>query len=417
MKDLILKNVKFYDSIISTAMDNNGNVYIDIYQTAKEIGLGHVQIQNQIEMCKNDILLHNGYYEFEAGTFNPKYIVYGLELSYVSIWLLKIVLYRKTIEYSPELPKRLMMFQNELEMTIQEAYKNILFKEEHEVSKVKKRGRPSSTETDLLNEIKSMHQRIDGLYFDFNKFVNFMTSWQKEVQEMMELYDVVMDNISYFTNKEQKKWKDHIYEMIDKLVHPNGSFESRTDVLKYIYMYMNKNYGICWVQEYKDFMIKNNTNMKPATIDVICQNEMYRSILESILVDKISECGISTEDISVEEIEENISDVDKYASLDQIIKPLAEKYNDSGLGNNSTYRKVYNHMATTYKVSWKNHMTRYQNENGTTKFPSKRELIIMKPALLDKFEKSVQDLLNVKTSESEEVVVKDEPVEIIIVEQ
>ncbi len=416
MEDLILKNVKFYDSIINTAMDTNGCIYIDIFQTSRTIGLGISQANSQVELCQNDILLRKGYHEFELGAFNSRYATHGLELSYVSIWLLKIVLYKKTIEYFPDMPQKLALFQNELEITIHNSYKNVMIKEEHEVVHAKKRGRPCiNKEADLINEIRNTNKRIDSLYFDFNKFVSFMTTWKNEVQEMMDLYDIVMDNISYFTNKEQKKWKNHVYEMIDKLMQLDNNYANRTDVLKYIYMYMNKNYGICWDQEYKDFMRQNNTNTKPATIDIICQNEMYRSIFESVLEDKISEYGLNLEE-NIEEDLNNI-DVDKYACLDKIIKPLAEKYNDSSMGNTSTYRKVYSYMATNYKVSWKNHMTRYQNENGTTKFPSKRELIILKPALLEKFEKSVSELLSLNNNVSKETSESEENVEIVIIEQ
>lgn len=412
MEDIILKKVKFYDSIISTALDSDGIIYVDIYQIAKEIGLGTTQANLQVELCKNDIFLHQGYRYFAPGTFKTKYETNCLDLSYVTAWLSRIVIYRGVLERSPEIADSLIRFQKELEKVIEGSYKNVFIKTNDEIIQSKKRGRPCNKDTQLLNEINLIHQRVDSLYFGFNKFTQFMESWSKDMQTMMDMHTLVMNNISYFTNKEKKKWKNHIYELIDKLVKPNGTYDSRTDVMQYIYMYMTKNYGICWDQEYKDFMRENNSSIKPTTIDVICQNEMYRSIFESILEDTISEMGITLE--TEDEHEENeIIDNDKYAHIHAIIAPLAELYNDGSWGYNSTYKKVYKQMSEKYKVSWSNHMTRYMKENGVTKFTSKRDLIISKHSLLDKFEKTVKDMIEECTNKTEEKT----DTEIIIIEQ
>ena len=58
-------------------------------------------------------------------------------------------------------------------------------------------------------------------------------------------------------------------------------------------------------------------------------------------------------------------------------------------------------------------MTRYMKENGVTKFTSKRDLIISKHSLLDKFEKTVKDMIEECTNKTEEKT----DTEIIIIEQ
>ena len=143
---------------------------------------------------------------------------------------------------------------------------------------------------------------------------------------------------------------------------------------------MNKNYGIVWEQEVIDYKNSYDLDYRPSTIDIVYNNETYRSIFDSILIDLISEAKpikISSSTIS----------------LDDIIAPLVEKYEDRSPYGAVTYRKIYKTMENNYKVSWKNHLTRCKKD-GIDK-PKRKDIIMAKPLLKKKFEQSVLDLLKI----------------------
>lgn len=87
---------------------------------------------------------------------------------------------------------------------------------------------------------------------------------------------------------DQAKWKREINSQIKILVNMNDIFKRRSEVLHYIYNYMRRNYGIVWEQDIKEYKERFNLDYKPKTMDVVFDNETYRSIFEAILVDLIA---------------------------------------------------------------------------------------------------------------------------------
>lgn len=84
------------------------------------------------------------------------------------------------------------------------------------------------------------------------------------------------------------KWKREINSQIKMLVNMNDIFKRRSEVLHYIYNYMRRNYGIVWEQDIKEYKEQFRLDYKPKTIDIVFDNETYRSIFEAILVDLIA---------------------------------------------------------------------------------------------------------------------------------
>lgn len=84
------------------------------------------------------------------------------------------------------------------------------------------------------------------------------------------------------------KWKREIYGQIKLLLNMNDNFRKRSEVLHYIYNYMRKTYGIVWEQDIKEYKQKYKLDYKPKTIDIVYDNETYKSIFESILFDLIA---------------------------------------------------------------------------------------------------------------------------------
>ena len=146
---------------------------------------------------------------------------------------------------------------------------------------------------------------------------------------------------------------------------------------------MRNNYGIVWEQEVREYKERYNCEHKPRTIDVVYNNETYKSIFESVLVDLVG----NTEVVQL---------TNSTLSIDDIIKPLIEKFGDTSKNGCVTHRKVYRYMSDHYKVDWKNHTTRFMKINGTDEKPSKKELVVTKPQLRKIFEKSVKEMLETK---------------------
>lgn len=73
-----------------------------------------------------------------------------------------------------------------------------------------------------------------------------------------------------------------------------------------------------------------------------------------------------------------------------IIKPLAEKYNDTTKGYNKTFRIVYKRMG----CSWSNLQTRYKNSNNLKTTPQKLTIVTNNQDVFRKFKKCVRELLD-----------------------
>lgn len=87
-------------------------------------------------------------------------------------------------------------------------------------------------------------------------------------------------------------WRRNMYEQIKILINKKSSFGKRSEVLRYIYNYMRKNYGIVWEQDIKEYKEHFGIEYKPKTLDVLYENKMYRSIFEAILSDMIANTNV-----------------------------------------------------------------------------------------------------------------------------
>ena len=123
----------------------------------------------------------------------------------------------------------------------------------------------------------------------------------------------------------------------------------------------------------------------PSTIDVIYDNESIKSIFMAILNDLLEKNRISSDETSMGQTLE-------YTIIEEIIRPLIEKYQDKSNAGMVTYHKVYKYMDTHYRIGWKNLKTRYINRYGN-KNVTKKNIILNSPSLMKKFKESVNVLL------------------------
>lgn len=383
---IVLKNVEFDGALLRAAQVEN-IVWVGVRWVCLGIGLSNGQARRQIENIQKDELLHRGCRKFATGVFDENNETLALQLDYLPAWLFKISITPKMKADHPELVEKLIRYQLKAKDVLAQAFlpgKN----EEAEKGEIE----------ELKSAINGLAVQINDLYNNVSKMGNLLIDMRehKLIPTIEQKEKAKASEISYI-------WKRKMYEKMDILIE-HGKFESRADIMKYIYKYMNRNYGIVWEQEIKDYVDRNNSVKKPSTIEAIYDNEMLRSIFDAVLSDMVGEVGEAGEVREVGEFRE-VGSTDGIkrrkndsviVPIDDIIKPLIQKNCDLSNAGMATYRSVYRYMDENYSVNWKNLQTRYCKKYGIYGDPrkiSRKKLIETNERLRKKFEQVVNDLL------------------------
>lgn len=383
---IVLKNVEFEGALLRAAQVEN-IVWVGVRWVCLGLGLSNGQARRQVENIQKDELLQRGCRKFATGVFDENNETLALQLDYLPAWLFKISITPKMKADHPELVEKLIRYQLKAKDVLAQAFLPAI---------------SSKKETTEIEELKgmvgSLAARFDDLYNNVSKMGNLLLDMRehKPVLTIEQKERAKASEVSYL-------WKQEMYNKMDILVE-HGKFESRADIMKYIYKYMNRNYGIVWEQEIKDYVDRNNSVKKPSTIEAIYDNEMLRSIFDAVLSDMVGEVGEVREAGEVREVGE-FREADGLKQrkndpvivpIDDIIKPLIQKNCDLSNAGMATYRSVYRYMDENYSVNWKNLQTRYCKKYGIYGDPrkiSRKKLIETNERLRKKFEQVVNDLL------------------------
>lgn len=370
---IVLKNVEFDGALLRAAQVEN-IVWVGIAWVCNGLGFNKNQKDRQIKNIQTDELLSQGCVKFDAGVFDENNETLALQLDYLPAWLFKISITPKMKADHPELVEKLIRYQLKAKDVLAQAFLP-------EISNT-----PERTEIEELKELKELKCVVNGLAVQITDLYNNVSKMGNLLLDMREHKPVLT-----IEQKERAKaseisylWKQEMYNKMDILVE-HGKFESRADIMKYIYKYMNRNYGIVWEQEIKDYINRNGSSKKPSTIEAIYDNETLRSIFDSVLSDMADGYDKKTmrKEIPV-------------VSIDEIIQPLIKKNCDLSNAGMATYKVVYRHMDENYSVNWKNLQTRYCKKYGIYGDPrkiSRKKLIETNEQLRKKFEQAVNDLL------------------------
>ena len=383
---IVLKNVEFEGALLRAAQVEN-IVWVGVRWVCLGLGLSNGQARRQVENIQKDELLQRGCRKFATGVFDENNETLALQLDYLPAWLFKISITPKMKADHPELVEKLIRYQLKAKDVLAQAFLPAI---------------SSKKETTEIEELKgmvgSLAARFDDLYNNVSKMGNLLLDMRehKPVLTIEQKERAKASEVSYL-------WKQEMYNKMDILVE-HGKFESRADIMKYIYKYMNRNYGIVWEQEIKDYVDRNTSVKKPSTIEAIYDNEMLRSIFDAVLSDMVGEVGEVREAGEVREVGE-FREADGLKQrkndpvivpIDDIIKPLIQKNCDLSNAGMATYRSVYRYMDENYSVNWKNLQTRYCKKYGIYGDPrkiSRKKLIETNERLRKKFEQVVNDLL------------------------
>lgn len=378
MNGLVIKDVEFNGSALRAAQDAAGKIWVGIRWMCQGIGFNDGKVKTERKKIQDDLVLSQGKKFLPLGNDNANSEVLCLDLDYIPLWLAKISITPTMQKENPDLVQKLITYQLKAKDVLANAF---LPKKEEIVP-----ARSNMIQLQLPNlpdyngNFQELNEKIDKLYSDIGKLANILLDKRENHPTPIDVPKSVNHEnlLEVLEHSEITEWKKKIYSMIDKLIYA-GKCKERSECLQYIYKYMNKNYGIVWDQEIKEYAIQNGK--KPSTIDLTYNNETYRSIFESILVDLV---------------ENNVpQNKEVICMTDKIIAPLIAKYNDNSNAGCATYRLVYARMDKIKPICWSNREARYINKHEK-KTATKKNIINDSKSLMRIFRAAVNQMLEEK---------------------
>lgn len=189
-------------------------------------------------------------------------------------------------------------------------------------------------------------------------------------------------------------WRKRSSEMIKELIKVDRkNYPTFNSVLVPIYIQLRNVYGVVLDQLRKDFRYNNDTLRYPSAFEAISDDDMIRSIFDSLLIGLFPEGYFNDEVLEYIERSENGEEIslDKQPeeTIIKIIAPLAIKRND----NSYSYQETFEMICNCMDCSWGNLQTRYINKNNVNEPPSKAAIITSNANVLRKFKKTLSALL------------------------
>ena len=383
--ELIVKDVEFHGDILRAAQDPDGKVWVGVRWMCQGIGFGEDKIDNErkkntkrccyIPRSKISLL---GIWEF-------KYKVLCLDLDYVPLWLAKIAITPTMQRENPVLVNKLIDYQLKAKDVLAAAFLGDKKTTEEIVPVYKPQGNmiqlqfpdiQMPTIPDYSNRLDEINNKIDKLYTEIGKFATAMMNKNADPVKLNNAIPVKKEDkkkVVSPTEQEYYDWKKRTNEFVDKLSE-SSKFTDRNSVLKYLYDYINKTYGIVWDQEKREYRRRHSNISKVSTFDVIYEDEQLRSIFDCTLADM----------------------AEKYKNtckIDLIMQPLIKKINDESANYTISYRKVYAMLRKTDpNINWVNLKKRYVSKHGSAGY-SRKKVVDSNPELRAKFEKAVNLVL------------------------
>lgn len=375
MNGLAVKDIEFNGAILRAAQDAVGKIWVGVRWICQGMGFDENRIDNERKKMQKDIVVSKGVKFYSLGQDRAKSDVLCIDLDYLPLWLAKISITPTMQKENPDLVQKLITYQLKAKDVLAEAF---LPKKEEIVP-----TQPNTIQLQLPNlpdysgNFQELNEKIDKLYSDMGKLANLLIEMKEGSKISVDIPESINHGnlLEVLEHSAITEWKKKIYSMIDRLIDA-GKCKERSECLQYIYKYMNKNYGVVWDQEMKEYAIQNGK--KPSTIDLTYNNETYRSIFESILVDLV---------------ENNTSqDEEMVCMTDKIITPLIAKYNDNSNAGCATYKLVYARMDKIKPICWSNREARYINKHEK-KTATKKNIINDSKSLMKIFRAAVKQML------------------------
>ena len=364
MTGLAIKDVQFNGATLRAAQDAENIIWVGVRWVCQGLGLSEDRIKYERKKIQNDLVLVKGVKFYPLGNDRAQSDVLCLKLDFLPLWLAKISITPTMKKENPQLVENLIEYQLKAKDVLADAFlKNTS-------------GIVPATQYEYEQKIERLESKIDKMYKDMSALANIILDWKESAKNNIPAIPEIQKINTY------SSWKATMYEKMDRICTNTTKFNKRSDVMRWIYKYMTKNYGVVWDQEAREYKERNRTSIMPSTIDVVMDKDIIKSVFESVLADLEYEyCH--------KNIQKATGNVDNWT--DQMIAPLVEKYGDHSNAGMATYRRVYKKMDEDNKIGWKNLTTRYINEHG--KKPSRKDLIETRTSLRKKFKSAVNELM------------------------
>ena len=383
--ELVVKDVEFHGDILRAAQDPDGKVWVGVRWMCQGMGFDNERMKNERKKIQRDIVLFKGVKFYPLGEDRANSNVLCLDLDYVPLWLAKISITPTMQKENPELVKKLIDYQLKAKDVLAAAFLGSKRTTEEIVPIYKPQGNMIQLQfpdiqmpaiPDYSDRLDEINNKIDKLYAEMGKFATAMMNTNTNPVKLNNAIPVKKeDKKKALSSAEQEyyDWKKRTNEFVDKLSE-SSKFTDRNSVLKYLYDYINKTYGIVWDQEKREYRRRHSNISKVSTFDVVYEDEQLRSIFDCALADM----------------------AEKYKNtckVDLIMQPLIKKINDNSTYHVTSYRKVYAKLRETDpNINWKNLEKRYVAKHGKAGY-SKKKVIDSNPELRAKFEKAVNLVL------------------------
>lgn len=383
--ELIVKDVEFHGDMLRAAQDPDGKVWVGVRWVCQGIGFGEDKIDNERKKIQKDIVLSKGVKFYSLGEDRAKSNVLCINLDYVPLWLAKIAITPTMQRENPVLVKKLIDYQLKAKDVLADAFLSNKKTTEEIVPVYKPQGNmiqlqfpdiQMPTIPDYSNRFDEINNKIDKLYAEIGKFATAMMNKNANPVKLNNATPVKKEDKKKAlspTEQEYYDWKKRTNEFVDKLSE-SSKFTDRNSVLKYLYDYINKTYGIVWDQEKREYRRRHSNISKVSTFDVIYEDEQLRSIFDCTLADM----------------------AEKYKNtckIDLIMQPLIKKINDESANYTISYRKVYAMLRKTDpNINWVNLKKRYVSKHGSAGY-SRKKVVDSNPELRAKFKKAVNLVL------------------------
>lgn len=236
-----------------------------------------------------------------------------------------------------------------------------------------------TTLTEMFSEFEN---KVDA---NITNKMNVMSNSFAYIAKILEDSGIATSNI----DKHKISWQTDMKNIAYELIHINREeFPTYNSVLKAVCLRMRNVYGIVLEQLRKEYRDRYGLDYFPDTLEAVSDDKISRELFETILRGLFPEDYWSHRDGVVD---------DKYTEVKtqedvvrDLIKPLAEKYNDTTKGYAKTFRVVYKRMG----CSWSNLQTRYKNNNNLKTVPQKITIVINNKDVFRKFKKCIFELLD-----------------------
>lgn len=261
--ELIVKDVEFHGDILRAAQDSDGKVWVGVRWVCQGMGFDNERMKNERKKIQRDIVLNEGVKFYPLGSGNSDTQVLCLDLDYVPLWLAKIAITPTMQRENPELVNKLIDYQLKAKDVLAAAFLGNKKTTEDIIPVYKPQGNmiqlqfpdiQMPTIPDYSNRLDEINNKIDKLYAEMGKFATAMINTNADPVKLNNTTPVKKEGgkkILSSAEQEYYDWKKRTNEFVDKLSE-SSKFTDRNSVLKYLYDYINKTYGIVWDQEKRE---------------------------------------------------------------------------------------------------------------------------------------------------------------------